>query len=266
MKLSAGPKGLKLSLDRREAVGGVTRALGIMSLWSCLLVVDLSLPWAGVSWFYAPLFVAAQTLLYTGLFITAHDAMHGIIHPTNRKLNDLIGALAVMLYAMFSYKLLHQEHHKHHAHVGSGQDPDYDTHQPQRFWRWYGKFLTHYVSFKQIVLMAIVYNLLAHLVGVDQERLLVFWVLPSLLSTVQLFYFGTYLPHRGAGFEDEHRSRSNDLSEWLSLLSCYHFGYHWEHHAYPYCPWWRLPMLRRALNTADEQTNSPQVTLEQTPS
>ena len=26
---------------------------------------------------------------------------------------------------------------------------------------------------------------------------------------------------------------------WLSFLTCYHFGYHLEHHRYPWVLWWR---------------------------
>jgi beta-carotene ketolase (CrtW type) len=36
------------------------------------------------------LFVLIQMHLYTGLFITAHDAMHGTVSP-NRALNNLTG-------------------------------------------------------------------------------------------------------------------------------------------------------------------------------
>ena len=31
----------------------------------------------------------------------------------------------------------------------------------------------------------------------------------------------------------------------VSFVSCYHFGYHWEHHVAPHVPWWRLPEARR---------------------
>ncbi|MFA9473554.1 MAG: fatty acid desaturase [Filomicrobium sp.] len=27
----------------------------------------------------------------------------------------------------------------------------------------------------------------------------------------------------------------------MSLLTCFHFGYHHEHHLQPDVPWWRLP-------------------------
>ncbi|WP_201448975.1 hypothetical protein [Sinorhizobium medicae] len=44
--------------------------------------------------------------------------------------------------------------------------------------------------------------------------------------------FGTYRPHRVGHipFADKHRARSNEFSPLLSLLTCFHFGYHHEHH------------------------------------
>jgi beta-carotene ketolase (CrtW type) len=74
-------------------------------------------------------------------------------------------------------------------------------------------------------------------------------MVPALLSSLQLFYFGTYLPHRPGpdAFTDHHRARSNGYSEWLSLLTCFHFGYHHEHHRAPGEPWWRLPTVRRQV-------------------
>jgi beta-carotene ketolase (CrtW type) len=78
-------------------------------------------------------------------------------------------------------------------------------------------------------------------------NLILFWIIPPLLSTFQLFYFGTYLPHRELSepYTDAHRTRSNDYNVFWSFLSCYHFGYHWEHHEYTHIPWWRLPKIRK---------------------
>jgi beta-carotene ketolase (CrtW type) len=78
---------------------------------------------------------------------------------------------------------------------------------------------------------------------------LVFFAVPGWLSALQLFVFGTYLPHRTphGGHTDPHNARSNPYPVWLSFLTCYHFGYHEEHHHHPRVPWWRLPQLRRAV-------------------
>ncbi len=66
--------------------------------------------------------------------------------------------------------------------------------------------------------------------------------MPSLLSSIQLFYFGTFARiARGERFVDGHNARSNEFGFLASLLSCFHFGYHHEHHDQPWVPWWALP-------------------------
>jgi len=40
------------------------------------------------------------------------------------------------------------------------------------------------------------------------------------------------------------RARSLDVHPALSFLACYHFGYHFEHHARPDLPWWTLWQVR----------------------
>lgn len=223
---------------------GTTIALTIITAWATCLILLLTVDipvWLAIPG------VLVQTFLYTGLFITAHDAMHGTVAPSNRTLNDLLGALAVGLYALFSYRKLHDKHWEHHRHPASEDDPDYHDGEHRGFFPWYLNFLKNYVGVAQVVGMAIVYNVLHHLLGVDLFALNVFWVLPALLSTVQLFYFGTYLPHRepAEGYADAHRATTNAYSTLLSFLTCYHFGYHWEHHDRPGVPWWRLPEVRR---------------------
>ena len=114
--------------------------------------------------------------------------------------------------------------------------------------------MRNYMTLWQLAGLALVFNILLHLAGIELINLILFWTLPSLLSTVQLFYFGTYLPHHteGGDFLDHHKARSNNFSPFWSFLTCYHFGYHWEHHAYPYIPWWRLPDIRYKLQSDSE--------------
>ena len=235
-------------LEHHHALMGPAAALGLMALWALGLVAWLSLEWRGAWWALAPLAVAAQTFLHTGLFITAHDAMHRVVCWRSRRLNDALGALALGCYALFSLKALRTSHRRHHAHPASPDDPDFHDGQRRGFWGWYATFIWRHLSLWQVVGMAAVFNVLAHGLGVPEPRLLVFWVAPALLSTLQLFYFGTYLPHRHPeGSMDRHRARSNAMPPWLSLLTCYHFGYHWEHHAYPHAPWWALASVRRQV-------------------
>jgi beta-carotene ketolase (CrtW type) len=40
--------------------------------------------------------------------------------------------------------------------------------------------------------------------------------------------------------ENEHHSRSQSKNHFWALVSCYFFGYHFEHHDSPGTPWWLL--------------------------
>jgi hypothetical protein len=39
-------------------------------------------------------------------------------------------------------------------------------------------------------------------------------------------------------------AKSSNYSTFWSFIACYHFDYHWEHHEYPYLPWYSLPIAR----------------------
>ncbi|HYO68452.1 MAG TPA: fatty acid desaturase, partial [Archangium sp.] len=115
----------------------------------------------------------------------------------------------------------------------------------QSFWPWFATFMVRYTTWLQILVMAAKFNLLL-LLGVAQWRIVAFWVVPALLGTVQLFYFGTFLPHRRPDTPDmaPHHARSLPRNHLWAMLSCYFFGYHWEHHQSPSTPWWRLWKMR----------------------
>lgn len=179
------------------------------------------------------LMILVQMHLYTGLFITAHDAMHGTV-SANKKINTAIGYISVFLYAGFFYNRLCTKHHKHHNYVHTNDDPDYSA---QGFWKWYLRFMLNYISFIQLTIMAIAYNVLK--IWIDEKNLLLFWVLPSVLSTFQLFYFGTYLPHKGT-HDNEYHSSTLQKNHFVAFITCYFFGYHLEHHQKPGMPWWQL--------------------------
>jgi beta-carotene ketolase (CrtW type) len=196
--------------------------------------------------------VIALTWLSVGMYIVAHDAMHGSLCPSMPRLGRAAGALAVWLYAGFSFAALQAKHGDHHRFPGTDADPDFASGGKASIPAWYGRFMTTYFSKREMLRIALragVYLLL----GARLENILLFFALPGLLSSFQLFYFGTYLPHRHAGteqtgFRDHHKARSNDYGYGLSLLTCFHFGYHHEHHLQPGTPWWRLPSLRGKEN------------------
>jgi beta-carotene ketolase (CrtW type) len=220
---------------------GTIIALLILLLWFAHLVYLLMFVEVSV----APVMlihIAIQTYLYTGLFITAHDSMHGLV-SSNRTLNRIVGQSATWLFAALSYSQLNQKHHLHHQFPGEASDPDYYT-GSQNFWRWWFSFLKNYVSWRQIITMAIIFNVLQ--IWVNQFNLVFFWIVPSILATFQLFYFGTYRPHRLPHTEPmmPHNARSQNGSHLGAMLSCYFFGYHYEHHESPQTPWWKLYQIK----------------------
>ncbi len=248
MTAASGPS----ATPRPPSLPGAALAGAVLLSWALSLVVALGLRWAAVPCAAWPLLIALRTWLHTGLFIIAHDAMHGTVAPRHPRLNAALGALAVGLYALFPYATLAREHQRHHRHPASADDPDFHDGTHDGFGRWYLRFIGHYLRWPQVVGHAVVFNLLQHGVGVSQVNLLAFWVLPALASTAQLFYFGTFLPHRlpRGGYADAHRAASNDFGPALSLLTCFHFGYHWEHHQWPGLPWWSLPAARARRSPA----------------
>ena len=217
-----------------------------------------------------PVFMAAQFALQVwlsvGLFIIAHDAMHGSLAPGRRALNEAVGSLALRLYAGFSFRALLPKHQDHHRFAGTEADPDFDHENPDRPVRWYLAFMGEYLSwrlFGWVTLLATIYSTILFALHPEGwwrwTHVFGFWLFPSLVASMQLFWFGTFLPHRheAAAFGDRHNSRSNAYPAWLSLLTCFHFGYHHEHHLAPGVPWWRLPALRRAHLRAEREGPDP---------
>lgn len=230
-----------------QAAKGLLLASLIIFAWLALHIAGVFLiRLEGSSWAVAPLLVAVICWLNVGMFIVAHDAMHGSLAPGRANVNRAFGRLALLLYAGFWYDRLVVDHMAHHREPGSAGDPDFSVDHPDRFWPWYLAFFRHYFGWRQLLFLTCV--TLAYLaLGASYLNILLFWALPAILSSLQLFYFGTYLPHRREEqpFADRHNARTNQYSWIASLLSCFHFGYHHEHHLSPHVPWWRLPEERR---------------------
>jgi beta-carotene/zeaxanthin 4-ketolase len=234
-------------------VGLVVAAI-VIAIWLGSLVffavvdIDLLTP----AWLVPA--ILGRIFIHTGLFIVAHDAIHGAVYPLNASWNHAIGRLAVTLYAFLDYQKLSLNHWQHHRHPGCIDDPDF--HHGNGF-VWYFHFMKGYLNVKQTVIqllglgscLAILYfGLHASLLN-----LALFWVIPIFLSTIQLFFFGTYLPHRSreggsvaaSNGENYHSATSSNFPPLISFFTCYHFGYHWEHHEYPTLPWYALPGSRQ---------------------
>jgi len=173
--------------------------------------------------------------------------MHRAIAPHHPKLNDQIGSLAVFLYLFFPYKKLLKNHWLHHHYPAGNKDPDFHNGSHSHPVFWYFNFVKQYFGWSQVLGIITVYCGAVWVLHISQANLFLFLILPSVLSSLQLFYFGTFLPHRElpGGYENVYRTRSNSLPVFLSFLSCYHFGYHEEHHEHPAVPWWQLPAIRK---------------------
>ncbi len=240
-KLSAG--------DQAQARVGLALAFFVIGAWAIAHIYGLFFyRWDTTSIITAPLLAGLIGWLFVGLFIVAHDCMHGSLAPHRPAINRAIGRLCLFLYAGFDFDTLERKHHLHHRHSGTPDDPDFEPAARSGLLRWYLGFFMEYFSWRQLVFVTALGSFYLHIAGVETANLIAFWALPAIMSSFQLFYFGTYLPHRPgpAPFADEHRARSNAYGWWLSLLTCFHFGYHHEHHLAPGVPWWRLPEQRGA--------------------
>lgn len=214
-------------------VKGIIIAVIILAAWAILTYcgfVYISNPftWSGF------IMMVLLTHAYTGLFITAHDGMHGTI-ANHKFLNKAIGTFCLAIHAFNNFSKMLPKHHEHHRFVATENDPDY--HASGNFIIWYLSFIKTYISWFQIIAIAITYNILK--IYFKESLILTYYIIPMVLSTFQLFYFGTYLPHKNAP-NNKHSSNTQAKSHIWAFLSCYFFGYHYEHHDQPYLPWWQL--------------------------
>jgi len=233
-------------------LGGIFVAMMIISIWAVSLSLLLAIDISNFNFFIILSLIFWQTFLYTGLFITAHDAMHGVVFPQNIKLNHFIGSLCLCLYGFLPYKKLLKKHWLHHHYPASELDPDFHDGNNENFFLWYLYFMKNYGDWQQIASLIVLYNLIVFCLHIPSENLTYFWVIPSLLSSLQLFYFGTFLPHREPkeGYIEPHRAQTIPRSIWWSFITCYHFGYHQEHHEYPHLAWWQLPRIYKIIHNA----------------
>ncbi|PSB26480.1 beta-carotene ketolase CrtW [Stenomitos frigidus] len=224
---------------------GLVIASLIMAVWAISLVLLLRVDWhtQPVVWIIPA--VLWQTFLYTGLFITAHDAMHDCVAPQCLQLNHIIGRLALLLYGYLPYHKLRTAHWQHHQNPASDRDPDFHHDKKAHRLLWYVRFMTRYWGWRQCLGITATYHLMHQVLQVAEPNLVLFWAVPSLLSSWQLFYFGTFLVHRepANGYQNIFRANSTYRPYVWSFVTCYHFGYHAEHHEYPDVPWWQLPTI-----------------------
>jgi len=231
-------------------------ASAIVGIWIGSLVFVFRLDVATLGPMGIVTVLLGRTFIQTGLFIVAHDAIHGSVLPGNHRVNHWCGQLALALYALLPYQKLAHYHWQHHLQPGRIGDPDFHDGVRNNPGAWYLEFMQDYLDFRQKVVlffgMKVTFLTLYLGFHVPIPNLFLFWVFPIVLSSMQLFYFGIYLPHRAGSaaippspHQNSHNAVSSDRPVWWSFLTCYHFGYHWEHHEYPALPWYRLPSVRQ---------------------
>lgn len=216
-----------------------------MLVWAISFITAFTLGAETIGPWGCALLIPWFTFLYTGLFVTGHDAMHGSIAPRHPQVNRALGELSLLLYGFIPYDKLYSAHADHHRFPASPRDPDFHSGRYTHPLLWYCQFMRSYWTLRQSICIIVIYNGLYRVVGVPEATLLIFWAIPALLSSVQLFYFGTYLVHRELSdtYSTPLCANSTYWPPILSLITCYHFGYHREHHAFPAVPWWQIPQL-----------------------
>jgi len=229
---------------------GLLYAAILFLCWLCSLVVLLQSPARGMPIWLVISAVLVRTVLQTALFITAHDAMHELLIPGMQRWNHRIGAFALAIYGGLSYQQCRHKHRLHHRHTASRHDPDFTKNLTGGIAGWYLNFMGNYLSASQFISLLSLWGLWITIGSASNHaawmNVLLFCTLPLLLSSIQLFIFGTYLPHRNQRDPLNQRDpESLALPTWLSLLACFHFGYHREHHEHPDLPWYELPAQRQ---------------------
>eukprot|EP00879_Flechtneria_rotunda_P007407 GHRR01007770.1.p1 GENE.GHRR01007770.1~~GHRR01007770.1.p1 ORF type:complete len:212 (+),score=50.13 GHRR01007770.1:1018-1653(+) len=196
----------------------------------------------------ATMTVFTACLALSVLVLTYVPIGYGCLLHLCRFLNDVLGSVCISLYAWFDYSMLWTKHWEHHNLCGTPkEDPDFHKGDPHLL-PWFLNFMKGYISIKQFVKLQLASTALMFL-GAQLPNLLLFWMGSGALSAIRLFYFGTYVPHKprtgGQEVMSWAKARSAESPSLLSFLRCYHFDMHWEHHRWPFCPWWDLPKARK---------------------
>lgn len=208
--------------------------------WLASLASLLSCQIQELPWWLVMVGILIRTQLHTGLFIIGHDAMHVVLLPASRRWNDRLGALVLALYAALPYRTCRDSHWRHHRFSATALDPDFASSTRVSALGWYCQFMARYLCWRQMAGLLTLWSAMA-LAFSSVINVLLFCTLPLLLSSLQLFVFGTYLPHRRQRDPQNHSPDSLNFPTWLSLLACFHFGYHREHHENPGLAWHELP-------------------------
>ncbi|GAC1547546.1 MAG: hypothetical protein NVS2B9_14600 [Myxococcales bacterium] len=192
----------------------------------------------------APLF-PWLTVSFTGLFILAHESIHGLLVPGRPRLGAALGRVFAFAYAFMDYGRLRAAHRAHHAAPGTALDPD--AHASGRFFPHLAAFLWRYLTVPQLALLVLAGDRLGS--HGHTRAMLLAYVGPIACSTLIVFSLGIYLVHHPRlvelGLADaRHRAVAVDPGPVLSLFAILFFNYHWLHHEHPHLTWVSLGRLR----------------------
>lgn len=166
---------------------------------------------------------------YVGLFIISHDVHH---KKNPSFLEEKLGQISLFCYGGFRLEDFSAKHQLHHLYPGDKlRDPDFSE---QNILFWYLKFMISYVSLPQIANEYLLFQLSLKL-NINLDNLILFWIMPVILSSIQLFFYGTYLVH-----EKEGNIYNTKLPKIINTLTCYNFGNHSTHHQFPQLNWYEL--------------------------
>ena len=259
---------LSFSLPSGKSQGFIGLSLAAFIAGAWLSIHAFAMFVFELSWANLPVAIAmavVQCWLSVGVFIVCHDAMHGSLVPSRPKVGAAIASVLLFLYAGFKWRILNDAHHRHHELAGHAGDPDFDENNPSSFPRWYWTFFKRYFGVQSLLWVHAVVGVYWLILDIPMVQIVLLYGAPALLSSLQLFYFGTYRPHHhavGKPFADRHNARTDGFGALVSLATCFHFGYHLEHHRRPDVPWWALPRARRAgigLDVPDQNSDKQEV-------
>ena len=182
---------------------------------------------------------------FTGLFILAHEAIHGTLVPGHPRLGHALGWLFAFAFVFMDYGTLRARHFEHHQRPGREGDPD--AHPSGRFLPHFASFIYRYLRIWQVALLVLAGNAVGQ--AGHTRAMLCAYVVPAIASTLIVFTVGIFLVHhprlRALGVADErHRSVGVDLGGAGSLLAILFFNTHWLHHEHPQLNWLQLGLHR----------------------
>jgi beta-carotene hydroxylase len=192
--------------------------------------------------------------LYNSAFTIWHEAAHGNIVPSNRKLNDTIGVIASFVNMLPAFFRQRHDHLMHHSHL---LETERDRTVPRAtgpIWgialsildemRTYGPYKDKYglkdlkkLKVDRWTYLAVFIALAASIVSGTFWAFLACCFIPRLIILPIHVTYVCYLPHVGLPSDSWRGTRTLNIGP-LKYLIFFH-NYHAVHHIWPSIPWFR---------------------------